>query len=49
LQAGYRYGLIDIDLDEQNKAHNGMVFLTLSYAFYSKVKYGPVITINPKG
>jgi hypothetical protein len=49
LQAGYRYGLVDIDLDEQNKAHNGMAFLTLSYAFYSKIKYGPVITIKPKG
>jgi hypothetical protein len=49
LQAGYRYGLVDIDLDEQNKAHNGMGFLTLSYAFYSRIKYGPVITIKPKG
>ncbi|QNA43355.1 outer membrane beta-barrel protein [Lacibacter sediminis] len=49
LQAGYRYGLVDIDLDEQNKARNGMAFLTLSYAFYSKIKYGPVITIKPKG
>lgn len=49
LQAGYSVGLVDIDVSEGNKARNGMAFLTLSYALYSKIKYGPVITIKPKG
>lgn len=49
LQAGYNVGLVDIDVSESNKARNGMAFLTLSYALYSKIKYGPVITIKPKG
>ncbi len=49
VQTGYQFGLVDIDVSESNKARNGMAFLTLSYAFYSKIKYGPVITIKPKG
>ena len=49
LQTGYHFGLVDIDVSESNKAHNGMAFLMLSYALFSKIKYGPVITIKPKG
>lgn len=49
LQTGYQFGLVDIDVSENNKARNGMAFLMLSYALYSKIKYGPVITIKPKG
>lgn len=49
LQTGYHFGLVDIDVSESNKARNGMAFLMLSYALYSKIKYGPVITIKPKG
>lgn len=49
LQTGYNYGLVDIDLSRSNKARNGMAFLMLSYSLFSKVKYGPVITIKPKG
>ena len=49
LQTGYQFGLVDIDVSESNKARNGMAFLMLSYALYSKIKYGPVITIKPKG
>jgi len=47
--SGYNYGLVDIDLSGTNKARNGMAFLQLSYSLYSKIKYGPVITIKPKG
>ncbi|MEJ8820404.1 outer membrane beta-barrel protein [Lacibacter sp. H407] len=49
VQTGYQFGLVDIDVSESNKARNGMAFLMLSYALYSKIKYGPVITIKPKG
>lgn len=49
LQTGYYFGLVDIDVSETNKARNGTAFLMLSYALYSKIKYGPVITIKPKG
>lgn len=49
LQAGYNYGLIDVDAASANKARNGMAFLVLSYSLSSKIKYGPVITIKPKG
>ncbi|HLP38771.1 porin family protein [Lacibacter sp.] len=49
LQTGYQFGLVDIDVSESNKARNGMAFLMLSYALFSKIKYGPVITIKPKG
>lgn len=49
LQGGYNYGLVDIDLSRSNKARNGMAFLMLGYSLFSKVKYGPVITIKPKG
>lgn len=49
LQTGYNYGLVDIDLSGSNNARNGTAFLTLSYSLFSKIKYGPVITIKPKG
>lgn len=49
IQTGYHVGLVDIDVSESNKARNGMAFLMLSYTLYSKIKYGPVITIKPKG
>ena len=49
IQTGYQFGLVDIDVSESNKARNGMAFLMLSYALYSKIKYGPVIKIKPKG
>lgn len=49
VQTGYHFGLVDIDVSESNKARNGMAFLMLSYALFSKIKYGPVITIKPKG
>ncbi len=49
IQTGYQFGWVDIDVSESNKARNGMAFLMLSYALYSKIKYGPVIKIKPKG
>jgi len=49
MQTGYQFGLADIDVSESNKARNGMAFLMLSYVFYSKVKYGPVLKIKPQG
>jgi len=49
LQAGYNYGLIDIDRTSAKSSRNGSGFLQLSYALFSKIKYGPVITIKPKG
>jgi hypothetical protein len=49
LQTGYNIGCVDIDLSGANKARNGLAFIMLSYSFFSGVKYGPVITIKPKG
>lgn len=49
LQAGYNYGLIDVDAASVNKARNGMAFLVLTYSLSSKIKYGPVIKVKPKG
>ncbi|HET9429967.1 MAG TPA: outer membrane beta-barrel protein [Chitinophagaceae bacterium] len=49
LQSGYHYGLANIDQSGNNKARNGMAFLMLNYSFYSKIKYGPIINIKPKG
>lgn len=49
LQAGYNLGLVNIDPSPYNKARNGMAFISLNYSFFSKTKYGPVITIKPKG
>lgn len=49
LQSGYNYGLVDIDLSTNKKARNGMAFLMLQCSLSSKISYGPVITIKPKG
>ncbi len=49
LQAGYNYGLIDVDAASANKARNGMAFLVLTYSLSSDIKYGPVIKVKPKG
>jgi hypothetical protein len=49
LQTGYNIGFVDIDLSQSKSARNGMAFLVLSYSLTSKLKYGPIIKIKPKG